>query len=422
MKKYITNIPFLLPIIAFIGERQTCTIHYISLTVALCITLYFYFLLFRQRRKAKIIIPYQKLFNIYLLWVCVTFIRSIFYIEYWDDARAMVNGAMLMFLPIIIWHFTVPSNLNKLLAIWCQKWILLSITLLLFFFVKEGYAHLLAPAFFLIFFYEKIPSKYKKYTWLILVIVLYGGFSARSNILRFAMIIVFTWAFISHGYFNNWIKIGWTFLIFLPIILVSIGIAGIYNPFEALEKDDSFKIELKEAQSVSGDATQMANADTRTFLYTEVIKSSIKNDYWLLGHSFARGYECNSLMGVTAYLEQHARTGRMERVSCEVGMLNPFTWMGIIGFLLYATLIIWASWIGVFRGKNKYVRGIGMFIAFRFLFSFIEEMQTFSWNSITLWLMIAICISSSFLNMTNNVFEIWIKNIFHPLKKYNSST
>ena len=413
MNKYLKSIPFLLPIVAFIGERQTCTIQYISLTASLAITLYFYYLIYKNRKEANIIPDYKKIMNLYLLYVIFTFIRGFWVIEFWtDDTRSLVNGTLLMLMPIIIWYFSNPDKFSQLLSFWSKKWIVPSIIIMLLFFVKEGYAHLLAPAYFLILFYKELPKKYRRCVWIILAMVIYGGLSARSNVLRFAIVVLLSYLFIVKQIFRNLKRISWSFFAILPIVLLLLGTLGIYNPFEALSNNANLNINFAEAQDKTGTVIQKANEDTRTFIYEGVLATSLKNDSWLIGRPFVRGYEVDQLFGVEAYQIIFERTGRMERISCEVGILNPFTWMGLIGLLLYSLMILAPSWYGVFRGRNKYVQCVGIILAFRFMFSFIEEMQTFGWNTITLWLMVAMCISPKFLKMSNNEMKIWIYSTF----------
>ena len=413
MNKYLKSIPFLLPIVAFIGERQTCTIQYISLTASLAITLYFYYLIYKNRKEANIIPDYKKIMNLYLLYVIFTFIRGFWVIEFWtDDTRSLVNGTLLMLMPIIIWYFSNPDKFSQLLSFWSKKWIVPSIIIMLLFFVKEGYAHLLAPAYFLILFYKELPKKYRRCVWIILAMVIYGGLSARSNVLRFAIVVLLSYLFIVKQIFRNLKRISWSFFAILPIVLLLLGTLGIYNPFEALSNNANLNINFAEAQDKTGTVIQKANEDTRTFIYEGVLATSLKNDSWLNGRTFVRGYEVDQLFGVEAYQIIFERTGRMERISCEVGILNPFTWMGLIGLLLYSLMILAPSWYGVFRGRNKYVQCVGIILAFRFMFSFIEEMQTFGWNTITLWLMVAMCISPKFLKMSNNEMKIWIYSTF----------
>ena len=413
MNKYLKSIPFLLPIVAFIGERQTCTIQYISLTASLAITLYFYYLIYKNRKEANIIPDYKKIMNLYLLYVIFTFIRGFWVIEFWtDDTRSLVNGTLLMLMPIIIWYFSNPDKFSQLLSFWSKKWIVPSIIILLLFFVKEGYAHLLAPAYFLILFYKELPKKYRRYVWIILAMVIYGGLSARSNVLRFAIVVLLSYLFIVKQIFRNLKRFSWSFFAILPIVLLLLGTLGIYNPFKALSNNANLNINFAEAQDKTGTVIQKANEDTRTFIYEGVLATSLKNDSWLIGRTFVRGYEVDQLFGVVDYQIIFVSTGRMESTSCEVGILNPFTWMGLIGLLLYSLMILAPSWYGVFRGRNKYVQCIGIILAFRFMFSFIEEMQTFGWNTITLWLMVAMCISPKFLKMNNNEMKIWIYSTF----------
>lgn len=413
MNKYLKSIPFLLPIVAFIGERQTCTIQYISLTASLAITLYFYYLIYKNRKEANIIPDYKKIMNLYLLYVIFTFIRGFWAIEFWtDDTRSLVNGTLLMLMPMIIWYFSNPDKFSQLLSFWSKKWIVPSIIMLLLFFVKEGYAHLLSPAYFLILFYKELPKKYRRYVWIILAMVIYGGLSARSNVLRFAIVVLLSYLFIVKQIFRNLKRFSWSFFAILPIVLLLLGTVGIYNPFKALSNNENLNINFAEAQDKTGTVIQKANEDTRTFIYEGVLATSLKNDSWLTGRTFVRGYEVDQLFGVEAYQIIFERTGRMERISCEVGILNPFTWMGLIGLLLYSLMILAPSWYGVFRGRNKYVQCIGIILAFRFMFSFIEEMQTFGWNTITLWLMAAMCISPKFLKMSNDEMKIWIYSTF----------
>lgn len=363
MNKYLKSIPFLLPIVAFIGERQTCTIQYISLTASLAITLYFYYLIYKNRKEANIIPDYKKIMNLYLLYVIFTFIRGFWVIEFWtDDTRSLVNGTLLMLMPIIIWYFSNPDKFSQLLSFWSKKWIVPSIIIMLLFFVKEGYAHLLAPAYFLILFYKELPKKYRRCVWIILAMVIYGGLSARSNVLRFAIVVLLSYLFIVKQIFRNLKRISWSFFAILPIVLLLLGTLGIYNPFEALSNNANLNINFAEAQDKTGTVIQKANEDTRTFIYEGVLATSLKNDSWLIGRTFVRGYEVDQLFGVEAYQIIFERTGRMERISCEVGILNPFTWMGLIGLLLYSLMILAPSWYGVFRGRNKYVQCVGIIL------------------------------------------------------------
>ena len=79
-----------------------------------------------------------------------------------------------------------------------------------------------------------------------------------------------------------------------------------------VEKDDG-----------SGETVNLL-ADSRTFLYKDVLLSAQKNDYWLMGRTPARGNDTE------AWAAQAKVSGRNERFANETGILNILTWTGAI--------------------------------------------------------------------------------------------
>ncbi len=159
---------------------------------------------------------------------------------------------------------------------------------MLLFFVKEGYAHLLAPAYFLILFYKELPKKYRRCVWIILAMVIYGGLSARSNVLRFAIVVLLSYLFIVKQIFRNLKRISFgPFFAILPIVLLLLGTLGIYNPFEALSNNANLNINFAEAQDKTGTVIQKANEDTRTFIYEGVLATSLKKRF-MVNRSYFR--------------------------------------------------------------------------------------------------------------------------------------
>ncbi len=147
----------------------------------------------------------------------------------------------------------------------------------------------------------------------------------------------------------------------LPPLLLYYGITGKYNFFEEGLSPIIELIGISEKDSGS------AQADTRTFIYVDVLNSSIQGDYIILGNSPARGnrssvYELNiidSSLDVTKKGERHYN---------EVCHPNVYTWMGIIGLLLYSLFYLRASFKSIFNGKNIYIQILGCFVAFKWLF------------------------------------------------------
>ncbi len=146
-------------------------------------------------------------------------------------------------------------------------------------------------------------------------------------------------------------------------------------------------------------------ADTRTFLYVENLSSAAKHDYWVMGRSPARGYD-------SLWFGADDPTGRWERSGSEVAILNIFTWNGIIGVLLYFFVFYKASYLAINQTNNTYTQILGLFIAFRWLYGWVEDINYFTLTTVFLWIIIGLCFSKSFRAMSNNEVKYWVRGVF----------
>jgi hypothetical protein len=146
-------------------------------------------------------------------------------------------------------------------------------------------------------------------------------------------------------------------------------------------------------------------SDTRTFLYIEVLQSAEKYDSWILGRSPSRGNYSDSF-------GEFDLNNRNERYSNEVGVLNYFTWLGIVGVILLLSVYVQATKFAVLCSENIYAKILGIFISFRWAFSWIEEINIFHIQYVYLWFMIGLCFSEKFRKMSDNEVRVWIYNIF----------
>jgi hypothetical protein len=147
-------------------------------------------------------------------------------------------------------------------------------------------------------------------------------------------------------------------------------------------------------------------ADTRSFIYDEVLSSAKKYNSWLIGRSPARGYDSDSF-------GEEDMTGRWERPGCEVAILNIFTWTGIVGVILYLMVFYRASYLAINHSNNTFSKILGLFIAFRWLYAWVEDINYFTLTTVFLWFLIGLCYSKSFRIMTNKEVEYWVQGIFY---------
>ena len=101
----------------------------------------------------------------------------------------------------------------------------------------------------------------------------------------------------------------------------------------------------------------------------------------------------------------------MERQSTEVSILNVFNYFGLIGIVLYGFIFAQASFLAIYRSKNSIIPIVGLYVSFRWIFAFIEDFSRFDLNYMFLWLMIGMCYSPNFRNMTNRDIKLWTENI-----------
>ena len=110
-------------------------------------------------------------------------------------------------------------------------------------------------------------------------------------------------------------------------------------------------------------------------------------------------------------------TEKQERFANEVSILNIFTWLGIVGVLLYFLIFIKATYLAINESNNIFIKLIGLNISFRWTYGFVEDFSRIDLSNIFLWLMIGMCFSESFRQMTNAEMKYWVRGIFEKQRR-----
>lgn len=355
---------------------------------------------------------------IYLLWNAVCIIRGMFVAEMYWDWKALTGNAMSLLLPIVIFSSTNKRIVQSMMSFYL-KYVLPIFFLFAILIRTDAYGFYLVPATLLMLLFPALTRRQKLLTLTITVIVLVADLGARSNVIKFGVpmfILVFY-------YLKNWIpsktmEIVRVALIVIPFVFFGLGVSGVFNVFNMDEYIGEVTSQGVDGAGERGE--QNLAVDTRTFLYVEVLESAINNNYWLLGRTPARGNDSYSFG-----LDGFEVTGRYERLANEIGLANVFTWTGLIGVIIYLLIFYRASFLAVNRSKNIYAKMLGVFIAFRWLYSWIEDLNNFSLNYFMLMVMLGLCFSRSFRMMSDNEVVIWARGFFDVryvrLEEYLSS-
>lgn len=360
---------------------------------------------FKNLHKKKVLIV-----EIYFWWLLFETIRGAFIAENYWEWKQLITGFFSLSLPLLIYPFTQAYILQQVLSVWIKT--ALPLFIIFLFIISSGAFHFyLGPVFLLGCFIPIIPKKWKILIGSILILMLFINLGARSQVIKSAIVILVALGIYFRKTIPTWTLqvIHWICYI-TPIILLYLGITGTFNIFQDLSSNEGKYVEHKivNGQVVKNDLS----TDTRTFIYEEVITSAIKHNYIIWGRTPARG---NDSMAFGSYNAEELKTGKYERHSNEVCQLNIFTWLGIIGMALYSLIYIKSSFLAVYRSKSSYIKILGCYIAFRWAYSWVEDINLFDIANISLWMMISIGLSAQFRNMNDKEFADFIKSIF--LKK-----
>ena len=343
------------------------------------------------------------MFKLLFIMLAISTIYGLFMSEGYQDYQLMIDKLTAWGLCLGWFYFQNPANILNVTRSWCIYSIPLFI-FLLFFMQGEAVGRYFAPFAFLLIFFPYLGKKWKYMVLLSVTLVLiFGALGARSSILRFAVSIVLAIAIYYRKIIPN-ILIKGIFIMFVvaPMILLYLGISGWFNVFRIQEELgwDEYSVQ----NSFNKNEQENLTADTRTFLYVEELQSAVNNNYVLFGRSLSRGYDSVVIDGIDW------KSGRNERWSCEVRMLNVFNYMGLFGVIIVGLVYIIGAYKAVFRSNSFTMQIIGVYVAFRWFYGWIEDFDRFDLINLYLWIPIIMCYSIRFLRMTDYDFYCWIQN------------
>jgi hypothetical protein len=350
--------------------------------------------------------------NWYIYYVFSQFIIGAFIsVGYWDW-KMLVNNTMCLLIPIVAF----ASNSKLFLKHLFFHYIIYTAPLFLliqFFIGRDEFGFYLAPFSFFILFYPIFTFRWKVIIFMIAVYVIFADFGARSNLIKFTFPFLCTLIYYFRKVFTVKI-IGYIRLLLLlsPFIFFTLATSGLFNIFnpqgankkEIIDKKRDFKGELVEDDLTS---------DTRTFIYKEVLETASLYNSWIFGRSPARGNISESFGDLDM-------TKRNERNGNEVSILNYFVWLGLVGIIFIFLLFYQATNLAIFYSNNIFSKIIGLFIAFRWAYAWVEDINNFYIQYIYLWIFIGFCYSENFRKMTDNQMKDWILSIFESTKSIRS--
>jgi hypothetical protein len=335
-------------------------------------------------------------------------VRGMFVAENYWEWKQLITASFSLSLPIFVYVFSEPDILTNVL----KKWLKIALPAFFVFFIwcisRDAYHFYLGPILLLSCFLPVLSKKWKIILFVLLILMIFADFSARSQVIKAIMTLVIVIIYLLYAY-RHVISLRILYVIhwscyLSPVILLILGITNIFNPFEALSENARGKYIEKRIAGKEEDLS----VDTRTFIYEEVIVSAIRHHYVWQGRTPARGNDSYSFGAHTA---KELQTGKYERYENEVCHANVFTWLGLIGVMLYGYIYLKSSYLALYKSNNLWMKLLGIFIAFRWAYGWIEDCNRFDIMNISLWMMIAMGFSVKFREMNNIELKKWVVNI-----------
>lgn len=368
-------------------------LNYISLSI---------FIFIASTSYSKDLIPFsiRSWYKIWLLWLIFNLIRGAFLSQnYWDWKFLLLESMFFSFVPLA---YFLGQDLDIVKFIF--KFIISYLFAFGFLFIPltlitnpELYSRLMIPIGLFILFIPYLKSKWKLLVIIVALTSMLMVLDFRSNILK----IGFSVMLLPIYYFRKFIGknlIRWAHLILfaLPLVLFILAVSGVYNVFEKASDNEGFTV----ADSQGGEEESLT-ADTRTFLYVEVLSSLNNSGNLLIGESASGKYK-------TDYFDLVEGNGNY-RYGSEVGILNILLYHGVIGVVIYFFLLLTVSYVAIYQSNNILSKMLGLFIAFRWTFSFVEEFTQFDLNFYIFWIIVGLVSSATFRNMNDDEIKNYLK-------------
>ena len=347
--------------------------------------------------------------KLYLWWNIVCIFRGLFVADNYWEWKNLLSAGMVLLIPLSI-NVSMNREFTQYVFVSYLKYAIFIFILLFTFFYEDAFGQFLAPISILLLFFPIISPKWKVVLLLLYVIVLISDIEARSNIIKFTVPLLLS---ILYYVPKSFAKIGKIFefarltLMIIPLVFFSLGVTGVFNIFsiDRYVKGNYETSKVRNGEIVGGDLT----ADTRTFLYTEVLQSAFKFDYFVFGRTPARGNESKTF-GV--HMADELKTGKLERFDNEVSILNVFTWTGLIGVILYLFVFFKSTYLAINRSNNIFIKIVGLYVSFRWVYAWVEDFSRIDLYSCLLWFLIGMCCSIKFRQMNDQEMKLWILGIF----------
>lgn len=366
------------------------------------------FIIFSLNRKVFVNFDGNIYIAFFLAYNLIVFVRGLLDIKTDQDSKVMLSYTIPLFLFV---HFSIylAAYKKSLIAVFST---FLSYGIFFCFFIfffdmgyTNGFPKAISPIYIMLLL---IPYLGKKYTVFILCLTFVSFLSDltnRSNMINIivALGILSTFLWKNKFLVLNLMRVARMLFLILPVLFLGLGVLGVFNIFLIGKVYSDIKIS-------SASSSQEVFVDSRTPIYADVFNQLVKDDALLFGLG-GSGKTETSLIDVTSV--DFSEIYKEGRRGTESGMLTYIQWGGLIGGFCYYLLFVKASYYGLYKSKNWFCIMLGLWVAYKGFYSFIEDSLSFSISSIFIFLPIGICMNKRIREMNDSDFKLMFRYIIN---------
>ncbi len=363
-------------------------------------------IIFRYKKTLCPVASEYKWLNYFLAWSFLEIVAGFFIAENSTERRQLLVGGISLMIPILAWVFYKPDRFAEIFHFFFKyAWI----PYLCFFIWQLGLTQFYySPLLLLFLFYPLFPQK-RRIVVLVLAVVYIASVlgDARSQSYKGLAALFFGSLLIwRHRLPSTFFK-----LIHKCGFLLTLGVF-------ALVLTDSFQVIIGGERAVMVEdnnlTREMGKKDTRSLLYIDIFESSTGDGFAtvLLGKTPARGFKIrySGTLFVSQYMDGFV-FNKGERHKNEMVLSNIYIWTGLIGLILFSLIYYRGSFLAVVRSRNRILPVVGCFVAFRWTYGWIEDVNNFLIMDVDLWALIGMCYSDKFRNMSEEQMILWVKSL-----------
>ena len=366
---------------------------------AFCMILYLVFVVLYHKCWNFSELDGKKVVSFFILFSLFSYVRSFFNIDNWRDYVAIFSG----FFSVVFYPIWILLAKEKYLPVIFKSFMTIGVVAGVVAAINppsDGMmtmAHNMIWLNIFIFLFGYIKKKY----YLIILglatsIVLYD-LDRRSIMLGYIVPIAILITFQLAKKFKRIIYIVVTCI---PLVLIYAFHNGTFNVFEYIEDQNS-------EVHVSEDGRALF-VDSRTGIYEDVFRDVFDSkEKW---KTFIGLGDNGKVKTTSNGADSFGFSG--VRSSQESGMLNYIQYGGLLGLMAYSLLILCAAYFALFKSRNRFMKMLGFFLLFKYVYSFVEDQVSINAHTYYQFIWYGMAYNRKLRDMTDKQFEYYIRTYF----------